>query len=70
LGNAKGYIDESLDLSNTIQARLDDMSSREFEEVLRPTVSAIEKYYPLLGAFAGGMVALLVSLTSLSLTFL
>ncbi len=59
--NARAYVEDSLDLGNTIQARLDDMSSREFEEVLRPTAATIERYYPLLGAGAGAAVAALVA---------
>lgn len=62
LPNARAYVEDSLDLGNTIQARLDDMSSREFEEVLRPTAATIERYYPLLGAVAGGLLAVLVSI--------
>ena len=63
MGNAKAYIDESLALQKTIEARLSEMSSREFEDVFRPTVSSIEKYYPLLGAFAGSLTAALVMIS-------
>lgn len=58
--NARGYVEDSLDLGNTIQTRLDDMSSREFEEVLRPTAAKIERFYPLLGVAAGSLLAMLV----------